>query len=541
MFASVVALLCLLSCNKNAIAKFDDSSFLSWFGDELREVKDVKLEFDAALPSYVRGYMVQGGPGAYSMGEHTFTHAFDGFAKIHRFHFGDDGVTFSSEFLQSSFWTESKKENKITRALLAGDTIPSQGFGPKGVLAGRNDNNYVKCHKNGDDEMCLSDSSVAVVFKNNFDSLDYVIRPSLFGLGTNGTPWNDTANPFAHICGMGIMAHGKTNPLNGNFLGSVACISPLGALVSDYHIVYEIDPAEPNVRKVIQAIKMSSGRSASYMHSMAQTARHVVLIAQPLHSSAAGTMEGKALSEGAIVLGNGTIFQAVSLIDGSVREWDHPSFLFSHIQNSWEDGDDIVIELTWYEADWRMAFLSMFRFENLQKEKRDAWPVNKLIRYRLKTDGSIEETNLLPAEPKSLWELPVVDPRLHGKNETCVTWFIQGACNAYDEDASSTKVGPNGAYGLAKRNFCTGERLGWYAPNEYPSEVSFIPNPSSSEEDDGALVGIVFDGNKNTSYVHIRDARSLRLIARADLPVRAPFPVHATWFSDGSAEEVMLV
>merc|ERR1712232_232762 len=101
----------------------------------------------------------------------------------------------------------------------------------------------------------------------------------------------------------------------------------------------------------------------------------------------------------------------------------------------------------------------------------------------------------------------------------------------HDEDPMSTKVGPNGAYGLAKRNMCTGERRGWYAPNEYPSEVAFIPNPSSAAEDDGALVGYVFDGNKNSSYVHVRDARSLKLLARAELPVKVPFPVHATWYN----------
>jgi len=524
-------------------AEFNDSGFLDWFGDELREVTNMELKFDGKVPSYVRGYMVQGGPGAYRMGNYTFTHAFDGFAKIHRLYFGANGSTFSSNFLQSSFWKESNKHNKIVAAILAGDTIPSQGFGPKGLLAGHNDNNYVKCHKNGHDEMCLSDSPAAVVFKDNFGSFDHVIRPEMFGVGTNGTRWNDTVDVFGRICGMGIMAHGKTNPQNGNFIGVVQCLSPLEDFSpSDYHIVYQIDPATPDVRKLISAIKLGQGRKASMMHSMAQTAHHVVLIAQPLHFNDTAAFEGKALSEGAVILGNGTIFQAVNLLDGSMRQWHHPSFLFSHVQNSWEDDDDIFIDLTWYQPDWHMAFFGMFRFENLQKDKRDAWPVNKLMRYRLKKDGTVEETNLLPNEPKSLWEVPVVDPRLHGKQETCVTWFAQGACNAYDEDPHSTKVGPNGAYGLAKRNLCTGERRGWYAPNEYPSEVAFVPNPSSTEEDNGALVGFVFDANTNLSYVHIRDAQTLKLLARADLPIKLPFPVHATWFlGDTSYEDQELM
>merc|ERR1712190_301202 len=272
------------------------------------------------------------------------------------------------------------------------------------------------------------------------------------------------------------------------------------------------------------------------MHSMAHTENNVVLVAQPMHMSIKGILEGKSLSGGAIELGNGTIFQAVNLENSSVREGTHPSFLFSHIQNAWEDGDDIVLDLMRYDADWHMMYLGMFKFENLQKEKRDAWPANKVVRFRLKNDGSVEERNLLPQEPKSLFELSTVDPRLYGKKETCVTWFIQGASNAYDEDANSTKVGPNGAYGIAKRNLCTGERLGWYAPNEYPSELTFIPDPASSHEDAGALIGFVFDGNKNSSYVHIRDARTLKVIARADLPVRVPFLVHASWFPEGTQE-----
>merc|ERR1712013_564653 len=153
-----------------------------------------------------------------------------------------------------------------------------------------------------------------------------------------------------------------------------------------------------------------------------------------------------------------------------------------------------------------------------------------IMRYRLKPDGKVEETELLPKEHASLFELPMIDMRLHQKKKHCVVWFIQGGVNAYDEDISSTKAGPAGAYGIGKRNFCTGERTGWYAANEYPHELAFVHDPASTEEEDGALVGIVFDGNKNSSYVHIRDAKTLKLVARADLPIRAPFTVHGTWF-----------
>eukprot|EP00928_Gymnodinium_smaydae_P045432 TRINITY_DN30284_c0_g1_i1.p1 TRINITY_DN30284_c0_g1~~TRINITY_DN30284_c0_g1_i1.p1 ORF type:complete len:543 (-),score=55.48 TRINITY_DN30284_c0_g1_i1:96-1724(-) len=542
MSTPIGIVLIVLAYLRLVVSKFDDSGFLTWFSEELREVTDKKLQFSADIPDYIRGYLVQGGPGSWKMGTYTFTHVLDGFSKIHRLNFGADGVTFSSNFLNSSFFLESKKNGKIVPAMLAGDTIPAQGFGPKGALDGHNDNNDVKCHQLGDTEMYMSDTSVAAVFRDDFATLDHVIRPSSMGRGTNGTAWRDNLEVPMHICATGIMAHGKVHRHSGSFVGTVACMSPLDDLhFSDYHVVFAIDPEKPDSRNVIKAIKLNNGRKASYMHSMAHTENHVVLIAQPLHMSMAAILEGKPLSGGALTLGNGTIFQAVNLADGSVREWYFPSFLAAHVSNSWEDGDDIIVDLTWYQPDSHLAFIGMFKFENLQKDRRDTWPANKWIRYRLKKDGTVQETNLLPKESKSSWELPVVDPRLEGKQETCVTWFIQSGSNAYDEELNSTKVGPAGAYGLAKRNLCTGERLGWYAPNEYPSEVTFIPDPSSTDEDSGALVGMVFDANRNISYVHIRDARTLQLISRADLPVRLPFLIHATWFPESAAEKEILV
>lgn len=37
-------------------------------------------------------------------------------------------------------------------------------------------------------------------------------------------------------------------------------------------------------------------------------------------------------------------------VDGSVRTLNTSAFIFGHILNSYEEGTDIVIDLTWYEA-----------------------------------------------------------------------------------------------------------------------------------------------------------------------------------------------
>jgi len=535
---------CFLPLSILVNAKFDDSGFFHWFDEELQEVTNAQLKFEGEVPSYIRGHFVQAGTGTYRMGNSRTTHAFDGYGKIHRLHFGPDGIAFSSNFLRSNFYNESVAKNTIVPALLTGHTIPPMGGGPKAALMGRNDNNLIKSHKVGAAEMYLSDTPVSVVMKDDFARVDEVLRPTLFAAGFSGKPWADQIEPLLHICATSIMAHGQTDPRTGRFVGAVSCISPADGIVPvlrDYHLVFEIDPAEPDNRKLLAKIELPFNRKASYMHCMGHTQNYVVLIAQPLHSSVVGIMEGKPMAEGALILGNGTTFQVVDRKNGSVREFHHTGFLAGHVVNAWEEDGDILIDLTCYSADWHMMFFGMFKFSNMRKEVRDAWPTNKIIRFRLCRNGAVQEEDLLPKESGSNFELPAINGRLHGVRRHCVAWFWQSAVNAYDEEWDSTKVGPVGTYGLAKRNFCSGERRGFYAPNEYPGEAVFLPDPESTEEDVGALVGMVLDANKNSSYVQIWDARTMQRIARADLPVRVPFTVHASFYPEGTPERQMMI
>jgi len=514
-------------------AKFDDSNFLHWFADGLDEVYDHKLSWEGDLPSFVRGSFVQSGPGRSEMGDKRMTHAFDGFAKLTRLNFGPDGVTFSSSFLRSAFYNSSVAKNTIVPAMLAGYTDPPLPIGPWGALVGANDNNYIKCHMVGDKEMVLSDTPVASIVEQNWGRLETVVRPVMMAAATHGQKWQDDLYMDGHICATGIMAHGQTDPSTGRFTAELTCMGLLEdtSINQDYHLVFDIDPQRPFTRNLLAKIALPRGRGASYMHSFAQTENNIVLIAQPLHMSVGAIIAGKPLAEGAIELGDTTIFQIVNRTDGSIRTVETPGFLVAHIANAWEDGEDIVMDVSHYEADERMAFLGMFLFKNLVKEVRDKWQKNKIMRFRLRADGTVETENMLPNEPDSMFELLTTNPNNHGK-EYCVLWSVQAGSNAYDEEWNSTKVGPAGAYGIAKRNFCTGERRGHYVPGMYPSEPQFIPNPDGTNEDDGVLVGIVFDSYRNTSFVQVLDATTMKQVARAELHTHVPFLVHSTWLTE---------
>merc|ERR1719502_67473 len=119
------------------------------------------------------------------------------------------------------------------------------------------------------------------------------------------------------------------------------------------------------------------------------------------------------------------------------------------------------------------------------------------MRFRLRADGSVESSQLLAEEAHTGFELPKLDARVQWQRKHCIVYFSQTHSYAYDTDPRSRTAGPFGACAVAKRNICTGEARGLYVPNEYPGEVEFIPNPSGVEEDDGVLLGIVYNGHNS--------------------------------------------
>jgi len=87
---------------------------------------------------------------------------------------------------------------------------------------------------------------------------------------------------------------------------------------------------------------------------------------------------------------------------------------------------------------------------------------------------------------------------------------------------------------VVKRNHCTGEAKSLYTENQYMSEPRFVPRPGATEEDDGILIGMVFDGITQQSRVQFVDAASLEVVATAQFGMKVPFPIHTTWFPPSS-------
>ena len=69
----------------------------------------------------------------------------------------------------------------------------------------------------------------------------------------------------------------------------------------------------------------------------------------------------------------------------------------------------------------------------------------------------------------------------------------------------------------------------WSDRGLYPGEPLFVSRPGSTEEDDGVLLSVIYDGRTGTSFVVILDAHDLREFGRVHVPHHIPFGFHGSF------------
>jgi len=326
--------------------------------------------------------------------------------------------------------------------------------------------------------------------------------------------------PPGYLCIQGTMAHGSFQD-NGDFVVTMACQTANIGLPQHY-VMFKLEPGNVEKRTHMKTVTLPFKRRPSYMHQNAETETSFIIVGTPTYMDFVNVMLGKGLAEGGLVspVGDDTLFHIIDKTDNSVRTVQTEGFLIGHVINSYNDGDDIIVDLTTYSVE-SGGFFPRYLLDNLAKENRDSWPKGDLTRVTIHADGTTELKGLLPDEPFADVELPCLNPQYYTKKH-CVMWGVQ-----FSHGHRSM-----GSTALIKRNVCTGEAKSLYNENEYVSEPNFVPRPGATEEDDGIIIGLVFDGSTKQSRVQFVDASSLEVVATAPLGIKVPFPIHTTWFPD---------
>lgn len=185
-----------------------------------------------------------------------------------------------------------------------------------------------------------------------------------------------------------------------------------------------------------------------------------------------------------------------------VRWFDvEPCYVF-HPMNAYEDGDTVVLDVVRHPK--------MFDTDHLGPDEGpptlDRWTVDL-------ADGKVRESRIDDRGQ----EFPRVDERLVGRRHRYgYAPTVGRGAEGQDALLKHDFVGGNSH----ARSFGAGKALG---------EFVFHPSSPDAAEDDGVLMGYVYDRATDRSELAILDAQTLDQVAAIKLPHRVPAGFHGNW------------
>ncbi len=186
-----------------------------------------------------------------------------------------------------------------------------------------------------------------------------------------------------------------------------------------------------------------------------------------------------------------------------VRWFDvEPCYVF-HSLNAYDEGDLIVLDVVRHPT----MFATDFHGPNEGPTTLDRWTVDL-------ADGKIREARL-DDHPQ---EFPRVDDGIVGRP------------HRYGYAMQTSATGGSAGDSVLKhdlhRGQTTARRLG---DDKRVGEFIFVPNAPQTTEDDGMLMGFVYDADTDRSDLTILDAGNLDTIAMIHLSDRVPHGFHGNW------------
>ena len=186
-----------------------------------------------------------------------------------------------------------------------------------------------------------------------------------------------------------------------------------------------------------------------------------------------------------------------------------PGYVY-HVANAFEMGDGtIALDVARYEHAWRPGVQSSGA---------------RLTRWLISPGASKAGEEQLDGRKI---EFPRINDRYSGNRHNIVYAL------ANNRDLESGAFG-----GLLRYDLESGETAYHdFGESRTPSEFVFAPAPKAQGEDEGWLIGFVYDRARNASDLVIFDAQCVsgEPVARIELPKRVPQGFHGAWIPDQTA------
>lgn len=201
----------------------------------------------------------------------------------------------------------------------------------------------------------------------------------------------------------------------------------------------------------------------------------------------------------------GTRIGLMNRRDGSTRVFEAPPMFVFHIINTFEHGDDVILDVVAYED---ASIAKGLAVDTL----RDSFALTgKMKRIELRAGQQTAVVSTLSDTP---FEFPSINyRRCNGKAYT-QTW---GARIWAEDEAPHSSVVHVKTSGVAQERELPGSVIG---------EPLFVPRPGGSAEDDGVLLAVGSGADGEHSTLFVLAAASLDTIATARITLPLPLGFH---------------
>lgn len=439
-------------------------------------------EIRGTIPAELRGTFFRIGPGRNEIGGQRFGHWFDGDGMLHRMTFTDEGLHYRNRYVRTPKYLGETAAQRISYRSF-GQNIPGGFLKNVGRLPANAANTSLMWHGGhllalweGGRPWKLDPHTLASVGEFNYSG--------------KLKPWN------------AFSAHGKVDPRTGHYYNFGVGMGLKGPGID----IYRINPQGQLDKKGHFTIG-----TLPFCHDFAMTENHAIFFVSPLRvRNALKFMLGFTSFDESLSYEPDDpvrIFVVSLKTFKLVRVFETEAFVPVHFGNCWEEGNEVVINLTHYDS-WGVneALRHIFTAENEEK--------GQLYEYRLNlSGGAITKTRL---------------PGHDGVEFTQWDWRKTGVKTRYSYSAAVLDNETPGFFnGVERLDHETGEfLLHDFGRGRFTSELVFVPRNKTADEADGFLVAALFNAASQTSEVVVLNAKTLEEVAIAPLHHHIPYGFH---------------
>jgi carotenoid cleavage dioxygenase-like enzyme len=322
------------------------TNFTKFWSNQEQTVESLGLEGindDYVLPKWLDGEFLISGPSKFYMGNMKVNTALDGFGRYNRFQIKDGDITFNSKLMNSTWYTECEKANKILPGMTFLHTTPERWeskipFVNLYYSTEYYDNDWVQPNRLPDGKTYVGMTDMASMLEIDIETLTT----------TGNLKWEDDLP----------CQTGGTHVQYGNEGEMYALLGDVNPTGDNHLILYKILPE--NVHKRIAVATVSTGKTPLYEHSIGFDGEYATIFAHPVSFNMMKQVAGYPLTE-CLTFDKtvNTKIHVVNIKDGSVKTADTGfNFQMMHTGNQYIKDNKIIIDATIYTIDL-MSLISL--------------------------------------------------------------------------------------------------------------------------------------------------------------------------------------